>query len=279
MKQKTWVVVIIFFTFFSLCIENQAQNIKKEYSFEWTSSIQFQKDENTVIELLNFVGAVSGTDFPTLPHFSEKFLVNGDYESYQYTFTNIMTAPFSGDEIKLIPSQFNQKEIKAEIRTAGLSKKNYALLSFIPIIYQGNTPLKVISCTIEITPNKIKYYKKTKEVSNSILASGNWYKIGITNSGIYKVTYHDFVQLGIPTGNISSSNIALFGNGGGVLPEANGIPRPSDLTENRIVIIDGGDGVFNNDDYFLFYGNGIHSWSYDSTNGVFNQIHGLASIG
>lgn len=271
MKQKTWVVGIIFFTFFSLATESQAQNIKKEYSFEWTSPIHFQKDENTIIELLNFVGAVSGTDFPTLPHFSEKFLVNDDYESYQYTFSNVITAPFTSDEIKLIPSSFNQKEIQPIIRTAGLSKKNYALLSFIPIIYQGNTPLKVISCTIEIRPNNIKYYKKSKEIANSVLATGNWYKLGITKSGIYKVTYTDFVQLGIPTSNISSSHIALFGNGGGMLPEANAVPRPGDLTENRIVVIDGGDGIFNDGDYFLFYGNGIHSWSYDSLNGSFKH--------
>ena len=271
MKQKTWVAAIIFFTFFSFYFENQAQNIKKEISFDWTSPIQFQKDENTIIELLNFYGAVSGTDFPTLPHYSEKFLVNGDYESYQYTFSNIITAPFTSTEVKLIPALFNQKSVEAEIRTAGLSKKNYALLSFIPIIYQGNTPLKVVSCSIEIIPNKIKLYNKSKEVENSVLAIGNWYKIGITKSGIYKVTYQDFVQLGITSGNIQSSSISLFGNGGKMLPEANGILRPSDLTENRIVIIDGGDGIFNNDDYFLFYGIGIHSWSYDSTNGFFNH--------
>lgn len=271
MKQKTWVATIIFFTFFSLCIENQAQNIKKDFIFEWTSPIQFQKDENTIIELLNFNGAVSGNDFPTLPHYSDKFLVNYDYESYQYQFTNIVTAPFSSEEIRLIPTLFNQTEMQAEIRTAGMSKTNYAILSFVPIIFQGNIPLKVVSCSIEIIPDKINFYKKTKEVSNSVLASGNWYKIGITKSGIYKVTYNDFVQLGIPSGNIQSSNIALFGNGGGMLPEANGIPRPSDLTENRIVVIDGGDGIFNDGDYFLFYGKGIHSWAYDSTNGIFNH--------
>lgn len=271
MKQKTWVLITIILSFYAFCIDSQAQNISKQLLFDWKNPIYFQKKENEIIELIYFQGAVSGKDYPTLPHYAEKFLVNGDYETYNYSISIHETAPLSSDEIKLMPISFNPSEIVLDINSGSLNKKNYAIISFIPILFKGNIPHKVLSCSIEITPLKKRELKQDKGISNSVLSSGNWYKIGITNSGIYKVTYSDLVQLGIPVNNLSSNQIALFGNGGGMLPEANSINRPSDLTENSIQIFDGGDGIFNNGDFFIFYGNGIHSWSFDSGSGNFRH--------
>jgi hypothetical protein len=59
--------------------------------------------------------------------------------------------------------------------------------------------------------------------------------------------------MGLVSGNISSAAIRIFGNGGAMLPEWNAVPRPDDLQENAIEVVDGGDGVFNNNDYLIFY--------------------------
>ena len=45
--------------------------------------------------------------------------------------------------------------------------------------------------------------------------------------------------------------------------EVNGNLRVDDLKLNNIFIEDGGDGVFNNDDYVLFYAKGPHSWEFN----------------
>jgi len=55
---------------------------------------------------------------------------------------------------------------------------------------------------------------------NSVLASGNWFKISVAQEGVYKIDVPFLNSLGI-TGSISSSQIRLFGNGGGMLNEAN----------------------------------------------------------
>lgn len=78
-------------------------------------------------------------------------------------------------------------------------------------------------------------------------------------------------SLGVNTQNISSAAIRLFGNGGEILAEANSTPRTDDLEENSIMVIDGGDGVLNGTDYFLFYANGTHSWIKDSANQLFKH--------
>lgn len=102
--------------------------------------------------------------------------------------------------------------------------------------------------------------------TNSVLATGVWAKIGIKNAGVYKVDISLLSNLGFNTSNITSASIRLFGNGGSILSESNASIPPDDLTENAILVADGGDGVFNGSDYFLFYAPGPDRWLKDSTN-------------
>ena len=78
---------------------------------------------------------------------------------------------------------------------------------------------------------------------NSILANGNWYKISVEKTGIYKIDIPFLASLGINTSGLASGSIRLYGNGGIMLAEANDVPRLDDLTENAIQVVDGGDGV------------------------------------
>ena len=85
---------------------------------------------------------------------------------------------------------------------------------------------------------------------NSVLSSGNWYKISVSLDGVYKLDNNDLQSLGIKTSNLSVNSIKLFGNGGGMLPALNSDFRNNDLQENAIQVVDlNGNGIFNNDDY------------------------------
>ncbi len=90
--------------------------------------------------------------------------------------------------------------------------------------------------------------------SHSVLSSGSWYKIGVTHTGIQKVTYENLVSLGIDPSGIVPANLRVYGNGGGMLPEKVGVERIDDLRENPILVVDGNDGSFDPGDYILFYG-------------------------
>jgi Peptidase family C25 len=102
--------------------------------------------------------------------------------------------------------------------------------------------------------------------ANSILASGVWAKLAVKNTGVYKVDLTFLSGLGFNTSNISSGSIRLFGNGGAMLSEANADLPIDDLAENAIMMVDGGDGIFNGNDYFLFYAQGADGWLKDSVN-------------
>ena len=84
---------------------------------------------------------------------------------------------------------------------------------------------------------------------NSLLSTGNWYKLSVKEAGVYKIDIPFLNALGIPTTNLSSSSIKLYGNGGSMLAEANSGSYTDDLVENAIEVVDGGDGIMNGGDH------------------------------
>jgi len=113
--------------------------------------------------------------------------------------------------------------------------------------------------------------------SSSVLASGNWFRIGVTAPGIYRIDLPFLQKLGVNTSNIPSSALRLYGNGGGMLPEGNSMSTPDDLLENRVKVVDGGDGIFDVNDYLLFYSAGPDQWLPDLQNQTFHHRHNLYS--
>ncbi len=102
--------------------------------------------------------------------------------------------------------------------------------------------------------------KTTADVFSSVLSKGTWYKIGITNTGFYKID-NNFISTLVPKpSNASISNIRIYGNGGNILSENNAVPRPSDLMENA-VLITGTTAVF--------YAIGPTVWDADTINKIF----------
>lgn len=91
---------------------------------------------------------------------------------------------------------------------------------------------------------------------SSVLSTGTWFKVGITETGIHKIDRNTLDALGVSSG-VNPQKIKLYGNGvKGVLPQANAEYRPEDLLENAIFVSGETDGSFDQNDYILFYGVG-----------------------
>lgn len=96
----------------------------------------------------------------------------------------------------------------------------------------------------------------------SVLQSGQWYRLPITEAGVYSLDAAFFQGLGIDPGQIDPDKIHLHGRGGGMLPQANSAARPDDLPEIPIEVTGAADGSFNGNDRVLFYAEGAHTWRY-----------------
>ena len=114
-------------------------------------------------------------------------------------------------------------------------------------------------------------------VSHSVLATGTWQKLAVSQSGIHKIDGSWLQSTGLTTLPIASGTIRLFGNGGEFLGESNSAPYTDDLAEVAIEVFDGGDGQFNVGDYLLFYTTGPHSWTPDLLNQRFQFNKNLYS--
>ena len=107
----------------------------------------------------------------------------------------------------------------------------------------------------------IKSLAQGSFAANSVLSAGSWYKFTISANGVYRLSYTDLKNAGVPVGSINPKNIRIYGNGGGMLPESNDSARLDDLVENPIFVYGQDDGVFNEGDYILFYGSGPDRWN------------------
>lgn len=117
----------------------------------------------------------------------------------------------------------------------------------------------------------------TQFATASVLSSGNWYKIGVTESGIHRIDRALLQSLGINTQQLDPRTLQLFGNGGGMLPQPNSTPRPNDLLENAIWVAGENDGRFDEADHVLFYAQGPHTWQPNGDQTAFQQIHNIYS--
>ncbi len=99
----------------------------------------------------------------------------------------------------------------------------------------------------------------------SVLVRGTWYKIGVTQPGVYRLSAAGLRQAGLDLGRLDPRTLRLFGNGGGMLPQPNAARCPTDLVENAIAVTGETDGRFDDGDALLFYAPGPHTVRYDST--------------
>ena len=116
----------------------------------------------------------------------------------------------------------------------------------------------LVLLTLFLTQNAIG------QVGSSVLASGNWYKFSVDTTGVFKIDKNLLEQIGISTNGLNPKNVQIFGNGGALLPVLNSDFRHKDLQENAIYIEGEADGVFDSNDFILFYAKGPHDWEIDT---------------
>lgn len=184
------------------------------------------------------------------------------------TLTDVITTPLPLEWAYLI-SKPNELPLDFSINITNKVANSgcYAVYEIFPIRITNGIPEILISATINLSLSKSEMMveKTDRSSSSSVLANGNWVKVGIPSNGMYKITYSELQNSGLIGGSVTSANLQLFGNGGGMLPEENSKFRYDDLQENAIEVMDGGDGNFDNGDYILFYGQGANQWTFNWT--------------
>jgi len=88
----------------------------------------------------------------------------------------------------------------------------------------------------------------------SLLSSGEWVKIGVVESGVYKIDKNFLQENKILTNNFDPKKIQVYGSGyNGALPQLNSLSNKINPEEIQLRFDGNSDNIFDNDEFIYFY--------------------------
>ena len=251
-----------------------AQNEIITYNIKWNKSLSQEINE----ELLQIPNCDDCSFTGFVPKFSVLDSVNSNLR-YELSFLDYQTVPASSGDIAYLSKQKIQVPQQADyiLSTTFSAKEQFRFLELFPFVKSGDQVRRISSVSIEQKIlGKIPKTFATKDfAAGSVLNSGEWFRIKLSQTGIFKIDRALLISCGIDPDAVNPMSIHVFGNADGRLPELNSAPRTDDLAQNAVQYVGLGDGVFDDEDYILFQGWSPHRW-YETANG-FTQDRNIYS--
>lgn len=250
-KYKALLKYSFIFLLIGLCpLIGIAQSVQKR-NISWTDSIQNQY----------FEGAVFLETENMLPYFSEIFFStkkNAPLAKITVQVVDTKFEPFQRHSFSTLQLASIKNEIVVSQKLAKSRGRSHLQLGILPFRRNGNGIERLVSFSLIVhevhESNSIA--KKTNSIpSSSVLSSGNWIKVSVSETGVHKLTHAQLTEMGIS----QVQNIRIFGYGG-MLPTQNIEARPWKLTENS---------VYKGSDHILFYAEGPDSWYWNTKHNMF----------
>ena len=259
-----------------------ATDIRQNHSLGWKSIQYVTLDESTKIPMIRFEGAIFLREYEQLPLYSEAVPLPVSSTEVTAWIENPVynIAPDGFESINGVEMVKGDHDLMVQLSYD--RNRPFAVIMFLPVRrneYSGQYEL-LVSFDLVVRAGEGQAVSRSAEsryADQSVLASGNWYKIKLEQTGIHRITYNDLQGMGINPANIDPRNIRIYGNGGGMLPESLAEFRHDDLVENNIFVSGEADGRFDPQDYILFYGESPHKWAYQPFSQAFWHYQNIYS--
>ncbi len=226
--------------------------------------------------------AMFGERKVTIPQFEpEHFDYNASKKEIQYRLripltaridehslqiTNVVLESVSAAQLGELSVAAIPNKIIGKIENRQARDKISALLTITPIIKDasGYKRVKSFAYSFNASTARVTSANAPNVITSSVLASGEWFRFYVVKSGVYLINKVFLQQLGINPNIIDPRKIKIYGHGGRMVPLANSTPYPDDLIENAIQVSGESDGFFHDNDYVLFYAEGVDNWNEES---------------
>ena len=116
----------------------------------------------------------------------------------------------------------------------------------------------IIIAMMVLSPITLQALPSEHYAANSVLSTGKWHKVSVTESGIHQISYTQLKNWGFS----DPSKVKVYGYGGETLPEKYTSDDIDDLPQIPII---------HNNNRILFYARGTIKWWYDSNSGIMKQ--------
>ena len=265
MRMKKKYLLFVFASFLSF-----AQNTK-DFSIVWNTNTsfivgdtkynipQFQSENYEFQVVKNTISYVNSIKVPGLISEGTASINNIIYETADVSLLGDLM-------VSNISSKIDFKSFSSYARDEA-----FLSFQFNPIIKDNSGYKRVKSFTLNYSvSNANSTFQSINSIQNSVLATGSWHRFYVEKSGVYLVSKSFLQSIGVNVA-VDPRNIKIYGNGGRMLPLLNSTAYPIDLEENAIQFVGETDGVFNENDYILFYAEGVDTWNDESLTHV-NQF-------
>ncbi len=244
-------ILLLFIFNFTLVFSQQ-----KSFDIVWEGSKIFQTSLSS-IEVPSFNSDHLSYNDDTGLTFVAEWDSSDRINDASVTLSNVVYTNISNGELKDLPLNTIPRAPKLLLKNTTARNKRSIFLQISAIVNDNGVYKKITSFTVNYNTiaNRSSFAANPVGIVNSVLSSGNWYRFYVDKSGVFRINKNFLNQLGINT-NVDPRTIKIYGNGGAMLPYANSEPYPFDLTENAIKFVGEEDGVFNNEDFILFYAEG-----------------------
>lgn len=181
-------------------------------------------------------------------------------------FSNVQYLPCSPEENTILNKDLFKNNIEHVTAQASARSQIVTSIGLLPIVKGKDGHLyKIKSFDLQFSKSKLRTspssLSRTTASSSSVLEKGDWYKIAVTDAGIFKVDYNFLRNLGLSVDQLNPHTLQIFGFGG-MLPEKNSDFRYADLPEIPVKFIGNADDKFDNNEYLLVYLQGPNTLTY-----------------
>ncbi|MCT8338756.1 type IX secretion system sortase PorU [Flavobacteriaceae bacterium TK19130] len=192
--------------------------------------------------------------------FRDQWLDDGYAMKNSLQVSNIQYAPLTQREQSLIQASTIPSTPSFSISSSQARTELYTTVSATPIIRRNGRLEKITSFTISYSKQRSGSPMRMP-IQNSVLATGEWFKFKVEETGVHRINKSFLDNLGMNTNTIDPRNIKIYGHGGKPLPLLLADNTQFDLPQTPIRVVGEEDGSFGNNDYILFYG--ISTKGYD----------------
>ncbi|MCF7567709.1 type IX secretion system sortase PorU [Sabulilitoribacter arenilitoris] len=266
MKEK----ILVLFLFFSAVLFSQ----QKKFTVNW-DGYQTISGGNYNLKIPAFNPDNFSYDFNEGLLFTAQWKISKAVNESSVKVTNVNYTSISKEELKDVNLNIIGNELKFTLKNSKGRHHQFAYFQITPIIKDTNGSYKKVQSfqiSYNTSASKASLLSRDQGVSgvitNSVLSSGEWYKFYVDTTGVFKISKSFLQNLGVNVNSIDTRTIKLYGNGGRMIPYSNSVTYPFDVTENAIKFIGEEDGVFNNEDYILFYAQGPKEFNVESNTNI-----------
>ncbi len=271
-----------FLLFLSICLLQSLFSKKvlaQAYAInlDWDTTAQvYVKADGSKMASWHFKGSDWSSQWLNVPVYITKIPCSAA-QTLNLSISNAVYAPLKSQAPKWIAEMANTPLIRSKKQAA--AGKYFMVVEVFPLRYNASTGLVegLQSFTLQTTAkaDPAAQLKQINYAAHSVLSNGDWYKVSVSEEGIYKIDKALLSQMGLNAASVDPNRFNVFGKENGIVAEDNATLRADDLANIPYQWIGDGDNQWEEGEYALFYAAGVDKINVE--NGYFTHAKNIYS--